>query len=126
MKDLVSRDLLIYIKINVLGPPVIILKVNDIKNSTNLSSKPPPAVCFYPLLDDSYIGCESSSVYDIVTFLLVVSNVNKKLVLATKIKQRWKISCMNTLIDNDEKLAKRFANCRLIILERIRTSNTHF
>ncbi|CAM4749111.1 unnamed protein product [Rotaria magnacalcarata] len=44
MKDLVSRDLLIYIKINVLGPPVIILKVNDIKNSTNLSSKPPPAL----------------------------------------------------------------------------------
>ncbi|CAF5225563.1 unnamed protein product, partial [Rotaria magnacalcarata] len=27
-------------------PPVIILKVNDIKNSTKLSSKPPPAVFF--------------------------------------------------------------------------------
>ncbi|CAF4266473.1 unnamed protein product [Rotaria magnacalcarata] len=64
---------------------VIILKVNDIKNSTNLSSKPPPAVCFYPLLDDSYIGCASSiSVYDIVAFLSVVSDVNNKLGLATK------------------------------------------
>ncbi|CAF1594039.1 unnamed protein product [Rotaria magnacalcarata] len=126
MKDLVSRNLLIYIKINVLGPAVIILKVNDIKNSTTLSSKPPPAVCFYPLLDDSYIGCASSSVYDIVAFLSAVSDVNNKLILATKIKQRWKISCMNTLIDNDEKLAKLFANSRLIILERIRTSNINF
>ncbi|CAF3542908.1 unnamed protein product, partial [Rotaria socialis] len=107
-------------------PPVIILKVNDIKNSTNLSSKPPPAVCFYPFLDDSYIGCASSSVYDIVAFLSVVSDVNNKLVLATKIKQRWKISGMNTLIGNGEKLAKLFANSRLIILERIRTSNTNF
>ncbi|CAF5198597.1 unnamed protein product [Rotaria magnacalcarata] len=84
MKDLVSRNLLIYIKINVLGPPVIILKVNDIKNSTNLSSKPPPAVCFYPLLDDSFIGCASPNVYDIVAFLSVVSDVNNKLGLATK------------------------------------------
>ncbi|CAF5229167.1 unnamed protein product [Rotaria magnacalcarata] len=33
---------------------------------------------------------------------------------------------MNTLIDNDEKLAKFFANSRLIILERIRTSNIDF
>ncbi|CAF2138920.1 unnamed protein product [Rotaria magnacalcarata] len=107
-------------------PAVIILKVNDIKNSTTLSSKPPPAVCFYPLLDDSYIGCASSSVYDIVAFLSAVSDVNNKLILATKIKQRWKISCMNTLIDNDEKLAKLFANSRLIILERIRTSNINF
>ncbi|CAM4787232.1 unnamed protein product [Rotaria magnacalcarata] len=48
-------------------PIVIILKVNDIKNSTNLSYKPPLAVCFYPLLDDSFIGCASSSVYDIAT-----------------------------------------------------------
>ncbi|CAF4030724.1 unnamed protein product, partial [Rotaria magnacalcarata] len=89
---------------------VIILKVNDIKNSTNLSYKPPPAVCFYPLLDDSYIGCAFSSVYDILAFLSVVSDVNNKLVLATKIEQRWKISCMNTLIGNREKLAKLFAN----------------
>ncbi|CAM4846151.1 unnamed protein product [Rotaria magnacalcarata] len=106
MKDLVSQNLLIYIKINAVSPPVIILKINDIKNSTNLSYKPPPAACFYPLLDDSFIGCASSSVYDIVAFLSVVSDVNNKLVLATKIKQRWKISCMNALIDNDEKLAK--------------------
>ncbi|CAF4799720.1 unnamed protein product, partial [Rotaria magnacalcarata] len=103
MKDLVSQNLLIYIKINAVSPPVIILKINDIKNSTNLSYKPPPAACFYPLLDDSFIGCASSSVYDIVAFLSVVSDVNNKLVLATKIKQS-----------------------RLIILERIRTSNTNF
>jgi hypothetical protein len=110
----------------VLGPSVIILKINDMKTSTASSSKPPTAVSFYPFLDKSSIGCSSSTVFDIVGFLSVVPDVQNKLVLATRIKQRWKISSMNKLLGNGEKIGKLFVNSRIIILERVRTSNTNF
>lgn len=102
---------------------MIILKINDMKTSTASSSKPPSAVCFYPFLDKSSIGCSSSTVFDIVGFL---SDVQNKLVLATRINQRWKISSMNNLLGNGEKIGKLFVNSRIIILERVRTSNTNF
>ncbi|CAF3628835.1 unnamed protein product [Rotaria sordida] len=60
-------------------PPIIILKINDTKNSTNLLSKPPHTVCFYPFMDDSCIGCSSSSVFDIVAFLSVIPDTQNKL-----------------------------------------------
>ena len=92
----------------------------------NLTSKPPSAVCLNSFLDDSYVGCSSSSIYDIVTFLSIVPDIDNKLVLTTKTKQRWKNSSRNTLIGNGEKLAKLFTHSRLIVLERVRASNTNF
>lgn len=56
----------------------------------------------------------------------MISDNENKLVLATRIKQRWKISSMNTLIGNGEKLGKLFVNSRLILLERVRASDTNF
>ncbi|CAF3118807.1 unnamed protein product [Rotaria sp. Silwood2] len=107
-------------------PPVIILKISGMKPSTTLLSKPPNAVCFYPFLDQSCIACSSSTVFDIVCFLSVLSGATNKIVLATRIKQRWKISSMNKLIGNGETLGKLFANSRIVILERVRTCSTNF
>ena len=109
----------------ILGPPVIILKVADLETSSTSSCKPPNAVCLYPFLDQSCIGCSSSTVYDVVSFVSIAPDAPNKLLLVTKIKQRWRISSMNRLIGNGDKLAKLFAKSRIVMLERVRNSNTN-
>jgi hypothetical protein len=77
-------------------------------------------------MEKSNIGCSSSNIYDIVAFVSIGPDTNHKLVLATKIKQRWRISSMTKLIGNGEKLRKLFIHSRLIILERVRTCSCSF
>ncbi|CAF3717580.1 unnamed protein product [Rotaria sordida] len=107
-------------------PSVIILHIRCIDISSTVLRKPPNAIFFQPFLEKFNIGCTSSSIYDVVAFISIMPNTDNKLVLATKIKQRWRISSMPKLIGNGEKLCKLFANSRLIILERLRTCNSNF
>ncbi|CAF4455987.1 unnamed protein product, partial [Rotaria sp. Silwood2] len=107
-------------------PSVIILHISCIDISSTILRKPPNAIFFQPFLEKFNIGCTSSSIYDVVAFISIMPNTDNKLVLATKIKQRWRISSMPKRIGNGEKLCKLFANSRLIILERLRTCNSNF
>ena len=81
---------------------------------------------FQSFLEKSNIGCTSSNIYDIVAFLSLMPNTDNKLILVSKIKERWRVSSMTKLIGNGEKLCKLFANSRLIILERTRTCDSNF
>ena len=110
----------------ILDPPVIIIKIDGLKTSTTSSCKLPNAVCMNPFLEQSCIGCQSSIVFDIVSFLSIVSGAQNKLDLAAKVKQRWRISSMNRSIGNGEKLTKLFASSRIIIFGCVRSSNTNF
>ncbi|CAF4854420.1 unnamed protein product, partial [Rotaria sp. Silwood1] len=107
-------------------PSVILLNISCIDISSTVLRKPPNAIFFQPFLEKFNIGCTSASIYDIVSFISIMPNTDNKLVLATKIKQRWRISSMPKLIGNGEKLCKLFSNSRLIILERLRTCNSNF
>ncbi|CAF3810547.1 unnamed protein product [Rotaria sp. Silwood1] len=107
-------------------PSVVILYINHVNISSTILRKPPNAIFFQSFLENSNIGCSSSSIYDIVAFVSIMPNTEKKLVVATKIKQRWSISSMKKLIGTGEKLSKLFAHSRLIILERVRTCDSDF
>ncbi|CAF4808358.1 unnamed protein product, partial [Rotaria socialis] len=107
-------------------PPVIILRIDYNNVSSTVLRKPPNAIFFQSFLEKTNIGCSSSTIYDVVAFISIMPNTDNKLVLATKIKQRWRINSMTKLIGNGEKLCKLFANSRLIILEQTRTCNSNF
>ncbi|CAF2146068.1 unnamed protein product [Rotaria magnacalcarata] len=107
-------------------PPVIILRIDYNNVSSTVLRKPPNAIFFQSFLEKTNIGCSSSTIYDVVAFISIMPNTDNKLVLGTKIKQRWRINSMTKLIGNGEKLCKLFANSRLIILERTRTCNSNF
>ncbi|CAF2835964.1 unnamed protein product [Rotaria sp. Silwood2] len=107
-------------------PSVIILRIDYNNISSRVLRKPPNAFFFQSFLEKTNIGCSSSTIYDVVAFILIMPNADNKLVLATKIKQRWRINSMTKLIGNGETLCKLFANSRLIILERTRTCNSNF
>ncbi|CAF3941496.1 unnamed protein product [Rotaria magnacalcarata] len=107
-------------------PPVIILRIDYNNVSSTVLRKPPNAIFFQSFLEKTNIGCSSPTIYDVVAFISIMPNTDNKLVLGTKIKQRWRINSMTKLIGNGEKLCKLFANSRLIILERTRTCNSNF
>ena len=109
-----------------LGPSVIILHIDYKNTSSSILRKPPNAMFFQSFLAKSSVGCSSSSIYDVTAFVSVMPNADNKLVLATRIKHRWKISSMTKLIGNGEKLCKLFGYSRLIVLERTRTSDSDF
>ena len=88
--------------------------------------QPPESILFQPFMDQSYTGCSSATVYDVVAFVSVLQHKDNKLILCTKIKQRWQMSSLTKLIDNGEKSCKLFSNARLIILERVRICNSNF
>ncbi|CAF3946132.1 unnamed protein product, partial [Rotaria sp. Silwood1] len=96
---------------------VIILRIDYNNISSTVLRKPPNAICLQSFLEKTNIGCPSSTVYDVIAFISIMPNLDNKLVLATKIKQCWRINSMTKLIGNGEKLCKLFANSRLIILE---------
>ncbi|CAF3942060.1 unnamed protein product [Rotaria magnacalcarata] len=107
-------------------PPVIILRIDYNNVSSTVLRKPPNAIFFQSFLEKTNIGCSSPTIYDVVAFISIMPNTDNKLVLGTKIKQRWRINSMTKLIGNGEKVCKLFANSRLIILERTRTCNSNF
>ncbi|CAF3269861.1 unnamed protein product [Rotaria sp. Silwood2] len=107
-------------------PSVIILSIDHVNISPTILRKPPSSIFFQSFLEDFNIGCSSSSIYDIVGFVSILPNAEKRLILATKIKERWSITSMKKLIGTGEKLSKLFAHSRLIILERVRMCDSNF
>ncbi|CAF1477311.1 unnamed protein product [Adineta steineri] len=108
-------------------PDVVVIAVNDNGTTSYVSRKPPRILCFNTFMNSLGIGCPSSTIFDIVGFLSVVpTNANPKLVLVTKMKQRWRVSSSHKLIGDGEQLCQLFARSRIIILERLRDSQTNF
>ena len=87
--------------------------------------KPPNSICLESFLEESSVGCLSSTIYDIVAFLSIMPNTDK-VVLATKIKERWRISSMSKLIGSGERLCQMLAYSRIIVLERVRSCDSNF
>ncbi|CAF3920394.1 unnamed protein product [Rotaria sp. Silwood1] len=100
---------------------VIILRIDYNNISSTVLRKPPNAICLQSFLEKTNIGCPSSTVYDVIAFISIMPNLDNKLVLATKIKQCWRINSMTKLIGNGEKLF----GCKGILLSpSVKSSNT--
>ena len=113
--------------LHVLGPSVIIISVNDHSSTSFVSRKPPCTFSLSKIMNELSVVPPSLATFDIVGFVSVMpTNTDDKPVLATKIRQRWRKSSSQKLLEDDEQLCQMFARSRVIVLERFHDRHISF
>ena len=113
--------------LDTVGPSVIVLTVNGIGTTSVVPRKPPSALSLTDVMNHSSMTSPFLTKFEIVGFLsIMLTNMSEKLVLATRIKHRWRISSSQKLVGDGEPLCQMFSRSRIIILERLQQSNANF
>jgi len=105
---------------------VIIDNIHRDANTTTSLYRTPNIINFQQYLSKYNIGCTSAFIYDLISFVSIISNSHNKLVVGTKIKKQWQVSTSNKNIGDGKKLHDLLAQSRIMIFERVSVINANF
>ena len=110
-----------------LGPSVIVVTINDTATRSTVSYKPSFNLSLAAVMNDFSMASSFLTSFEIVDFLSILpTNATEKLLLASRIKQRWKINPFQKLVGDGEQLCQMFSHSRIIVLERLQRSGSNF